>query len=59
MLLSRRQNQDALEIYDERGSSLGSVTLPTDPRLFGPDKGTVYLQRTPPPGPSTDPAQAA
>jgi len=41
----RRINSEALEILDEKGVTLGSVTLPTDPRLFGADKGTVYLKR--------------
>ena len=36
------------------------VTLPTDPRLFGPEKGTVYLQRpTPVEAAPGHPAQAA
>ena len=48
MLQPRRQNPEELEICDERGIPLGSVTLPTDPRLFGVDKGTVFLNRTPP-----------
>ena len=56
----RRINSEALEILDEKGVTLGSVTLPTDPRLFGADKGTVYLKR---PVPTMDapggPARAA
>jgi len=48
MLLARHETTEALEIFDERGIPLGSVTLPTDPRLFGPDKGTVFLNRSAP-----------
>ena len=48
MLLARHHTTEGLEIIDERGTPLGSVTLPTDPRLFGPEKGTVFLNRTPP-----------
>jgi hypothetical protein len=48
MLLARHHTTEGLEIFDERGMPLGSVTLPTDPRLFGLDKGTVFLNRTPP-----------
>lgn len=48
MLLARHRTMEGLEIFDERGTPLGSVTLPTDPRLFGADKGTVFLNRTPP-----------
>ena len=59
MLLPRRQNTEALEIYDEQGMPLGSVTRPTDPRLFGMDKGTVFLNRTPPVSRPKGPAQAA
>ena len=55
MLLVRPETSDELQITDESGAPVGSVVLPTDPRLFGPSRGTVYLQRTPPKGP----AQAA
>jgi hypothetical protein len=48
MLLARYATTEGLEILDERGKSVGSVTLPMDPRLFGPEKGTVFLNRTPP-----------
>ena len=60
MLLARRETSDGLQITDESGAPLGSVMLPTDPRLFGPNRGTVYLQRTPPllPAPK-GPARAA
>ena len=47
MLLARYATTEGLEILDERGKSVGSVTLPMDPRLFGPEKGTVFLNRTP------------
>ena len=60
MLLARHETNEALEIYDERGLPLGSVTLPTDPRLFGADKGTVFLNRSAPaPVLLQGPAQAA
>ena len=58
MLLARHESEDALEIVDEQGTRLGRVTLPTEGRLFGPDKGTVYLKRTPPALPA-DPPRAA
>lgn len=61
MLLARHETKEAMEVFDERGMPLGRVTLPTDPRLFGHEKGTVYLKRTPPasrPMPK-GPAQAA
>jgi hypothetical protein len=47
MLLARHHTTEGLEVFDERGIPLGSVTLPTDPRLFGADKGTVFLNRAP------------
>jgi len=60
MLLARHETTEALEIYDERGTAVGSVTLPTDPRLFGADKGTVFLNRSAPvPAQLQGPAQAA
>lgn len=52
MLLVKPETSDELQITDESGARLGSVVLPTDPRLFGPSRGTVYLQRTPPKGPA-------
>lgn len=60
MLLARHETTEALGIYDERGTAVGSVTLPTDPRLFGPDRGTVFLNRSAPvPAQLQGPAQAA
>ena len=60
MLLARRETTERLELYDEKGLPVGSVNLPTDPRLFGPDKGTVYLARPLPALPESGrPAQAA
>jgi len=58
MLRTRHESEDALEIIDERGTRVGRVVLPTEPRLFGPDKGTVYLKRTPPALP-VEPPRAA
>ncbi|HLB54747.1 MAG TPA: hypothetical protein VJK71_06545 [Gemmatimonadales bacterium] len=46
MLQARLRTTEQMEVFDERGVPLGRVTRPTDPRLFGPEKGTVYLQRT-------------
>jgi hypothetical protein len=60
MLLARHETTDTLEIFDERGRPVGSVTLPSDPRLFGSEKGTVYLNRPLPHLPeSSRPAHAA
>ncbi len=60
MLLARHETTDTLEIFDERGRPVGSVTLPSDPRLFGSEKGTVYLNRSLPHLPeSSRPAHAA
>ena len=51
---------EQLAIFDERGHPVGRVTRPTDPRIFGPEKGTVYLQRPIPAEPAPgNPAQAA
>lgn len=60
MLLARPETIERLEVFDERGHAVGSVTLPSDPRLFGAEKGTVYLAR-PLPSVSESPrsAQAA
>ena len=56
----RHEANEKLEVYDERGRSLGSVLLPSDPGLIGADKGTVYLARPLPTIPESDrPAQAA
>lgn len=43
------EETEQMEIVDEQGVPVGRVTRPTDPRPFGPDKGTVYLQRELPP----------
>jgi hypothetical protein len=60
MLLARAETRDDMEIFDERGNPVGRVILPTDTRLFGPDKGTVYLQRPiPAESPSGHSARAA
>ena len=60
MLLARTETVERMEVFDEQGHSVGQVTSPTDPRLFGPDKGTVYLQRPlPTQQQSSQPAQAA
>ena len=48
MLLARHETNERLEVYDERGLSVGSVTLPSDPGMFGANRGTVYLSRTVP-----------
>lgn len=45
MLLARHETIDKLEVFDERGRPVGSVMLPSDPGVFGSDKGTVYLMR--------------
>ncbi len=62
MLLARQEiheHAEKLEITDEHGVPLGSVTLPSDPRLFGSEKGTVYLDRPLPHFPeSSHPAHA-
>jgi hypothetical protein len=60
MLLTRRESTEKLEVIDERGIPMGSVTWPSDPRLFGSEKGTVYLDRPLPHLPeSSHPAHAA
>ena len=60
MLFAKHVTTEGLEILDEGGKSVGSVTLPTDSRLFGANRETVYLNRMPAavksPG---NPAQAA
>lgn len=45
MLLARHENQERLEVYDERGTAVGSVNAPSEARLFGANQGTVYLAR--------------
>ena len=47
MLQVKLGTQEGLEIFDEGGKPVGRVTSPTDPRLFGADRGTVYLKRSP------------
>lgn len=60
MLLARHETKERLEVYDERGLPVGSVTLPSDPGLFGANLGTVYLSRTVPVSSEpVRPAQAA
>lgn len=60
MLLAKHETVDKLAITNEHGIPVGSVTLPSDPRLFGTEKGTVYLDRPLPHLPESDnPAQAA
>ena len=57
---ARHEINEKLEVYDERGRAMGSVLLPSDPGLFGMEKGTVYLERPLPSIPeSVRPAQAA
>ena len=60
MLLARNESNDRLQVFDEQGTPMGQVNLPSDPRLFGAEKGTVYLER---PIPTSallgSPAQAA
>ncbi|HEV8357076.1 MAG TPA: hypothetical protein VGQ17_09970 [Gemmatimonadales bacterium] len=58
--MARTETAERMEVFDEQGHSVGRVTWPTDPRLFGPNKGTVYLQRPlPTEQPASRPAQAA
>ncbi len=45
MLETRNENTEGLEVFDEKGTPLGRVNLPSDPGLFGAEKGTVYLDR--------------
>ncbi|NOT07756.1 MAG: hypothetical protein HOP28_06045, partial [Gemmatimonadales bacterium] len=52
MLLARHETRERLEVFDERGAPVGTVTSPSDPRLFGAEKGTVFLNR-PLPSPAT------
>ena len=59
MLLPRYEKPEALQIVDESGTPMGRVTRPTDPRLFGADKGTVFLNRAMPMTRPHGPAQAA
>ena len=60
MLLARNESNDRLQVFDELGTPMGQVNLPSDPRLFGVEKGTVYLERPiPMSAHSGTPAQAA
>lgn len=59
MLLARHESRERLEVYDERGTAVGSVTAPSDSRLFGANQGTVYLARPIPAMMAARPAQAA
>lgn len=45
MLQARNEAKDELNVFDEGGHQVGRVTLPLDPRLFGVERGTVYLER--------------
>jgi hypothetical protein len=58
MLLARHETIETLEIVDEGGRPVGSVTMPSDPRLFGAEKGTVYLARPLPCLPAAAPQSA-
>lgn len=59
MLLARFETCERLEVYDERGTPMGSVTAPSDCRLFGANQGTVYLARPLPPARPVQSAHAA
>ncbi|MGQ0702941.1 MAG: hypothetical protein ACT4PM_07390 [Gemmatimonadales bacterium] len=48
-LQAQVRSKDRMEIRNEQGVPVGTVERPTDPRPFGPDKGTVYLRRELPP----------
>lgn len=60
MLLPKPETSDRMEIVDEQGTSVGKVNLPSDPGLFGFERGTVYLERRIPslPLPETRPHAA-
>ena len=45
MLQTRTEAKDEHRVFDEGGQQVGRVTLPLDPRLFGVERGTVYLER--------------
>jgi hypothetical protein len=48
MLLARNGRDgamDRVDVFDDTGRRVGSVTRPVEPRMFGPHKGTVYLSR--------------
>jgi hypothetical protein len=63
MLLTRRETTEKLEVIDERGIPMGSVTRPSDPRLFGSEKERfTWIAPCPtsrsPPTPPTPPKAA-
>lgn len=39
---------ESYEVFDAAGKSVGRVILPRSKRMFGTDRGTVYLNRQPP-----------
>ena len=45
MLLPRDETTDRPESIDDRETSIRRVSLPSNSRGFGLEKGTVYLQR--------------
>jgi len=45
MLQTRNEAKDELNVFDQGGQPVGRVTFPLDPRLFGVERGTVYLER--------------
>lgn len=60
MLLARHESRECLAVFDETGTTVGRVSLPSDPRLFGAEMGTVYLERPLPKlAEGGNPAQAA
>jgi hypothetical protein len=42
-----RKQFESYEVFDERGNPVGRVVLPKSPRLFGPERRTVFLDRGP------------
>jgi hypothetical protein len=61
MWLARLADERKLDLFDERGRPVGSINLPTDPRPFGPERGTVFLSRPLPalPAPARTSSEAA
>ena len=59
MLMARNEANDRLRVIDEGGRPVGRVTHPLDPRLFGVERGTVYLERPVPPSVCPDRRPAA
>jgi hypothetical protein len=45
MLQTLNDAKDEQNVFYEGGKQVGRVTLPLDPRLFGVERGTVYLER--------------